>query len=221
WLFIFAVLASAALIFTSVFFIVSYSDLDAQDYINPIDLCNRLNAFTLPEHALHGFLTVLFLLGLQWSCIILNAPLVAYNINKIITNNWQHDATEIFRTLGGHKKEYFIKLAFYLISFFYYIYRCATCPVLSFISLRASLTIARGLQDDRSTHQGYVRVTAPQSKNADRQSFLSRRRPVDVQEKLRTWSRTRFSRAPRYKRLCPEIYRTNLCLCVSTRCVCV
>jgi hypothetical protein len=36
------------------------------------------------------------------------------------------DATEIFRTLDGHKKEAFIKLGFYLLSFFYYLYRYAT-----------------------------------------------------------------------------------------------
>jgi hypothetical protein len=34
-----------------------------------------------------------------------------------------YDATEIFRTLPGHKKESFIKLGFYLLSFFYYLYR--------------------------------------------------------------------------------------------------
>lgn len=34
-----------------------------------------------------------------------------------------YDATEIFRTLGGHKKETFFKLGFYLLSFFYYLYR--------------------------------------------------------------------------------------------------
>ena len=36
-----------------------------------------------------------------------------------------YDATEIFRTLSGHKKESFIKLGFYLLSFFYYLYRFA------------------------------------------------------------------------------------------------
>ena len=34
-----------------------------------------------------------------------------------------YDATEIFRSLGGHKQETFIKLGFYLLSFFYYLYR--------------------------------------------------------------------------------------------------
>jgi len=40
--------------------------------------------------------------------------------------NHMYDATEIFRTLSGHKKESFIKLGFYLISFFYYLYRCVS-----------------------------------------------------------------------------------------------
>ena len=34
-----------------------------------------------------------------------------------------YDATEIFRTLSGHKTEAFVKLGFYLLSFFYYLYR--------------------------------------------------------------------------------------------------
>lgn len=43
---------------------------------------------------------------------------------RVLNNNHMYDATEIFRTLGGHKKETFFKLAFYLLSFFYYLYRC-------------------------------------------------------------------------------------------------
>ncbi|KAJ3528827.1 hypothetical protein NM688_g7940 [Phlebia brevispora] len=39
-----------------------------------------------------------------------------------------YDATEIFRTLPKHKKEGFIKLGFYLLSFFYYLYRGEVQP---------------------------------------------------------------------------------------------
>jgi len=42
---------------------------------------------------------------------------------RIRNKNHMYDATEIFRTLSGHKKESFIKLGFYLLSFFYYLYR--------------------------------------------------------------------------------------------------
>jgi len=42
---------------------------------------------------------------------------------RIRNKNHMYDATEIFRSLSGHKKESFIKLGFYLLSFFYYLYR--------------------------------------------------------------------------------------------------
>ncbi len=78
----------------------------------------------------------------------MNLPLVAFNANKYATHsfyivsrlnlrarirnkNHMYDATEIFRTLGGHKKESFIKLGFYLLSFFYYLYRWVACPTAS------------------------------------------------------------------------------------------
>jgi len=44
-------------------------------------------------------------------------------ICRIVNKNHMLDATEIFRTLDGHKKEAFFKLGFYLLSFFYYLYR--------------------------------------------------------------------------------------------------
>lgn len=99
-----------------------FSDLEC-DYINPIDLCNKLNQFVLPENIAHAFLTLLFLLSGQWFAFLLNLPLMLYNINKIRNKIHMYDATEIFRTLSGHKKESFMKLGFYLLSFFYYLYR--------------------------------------------------------------------------------------------------
>ncbi|KAJ3737626.1 cornichon [Lentinula guzmanii] len=122
WLFLFAVLMAAALLFCMVFFIIMFSDLEC-DYINPIDLCNKLNQFVLPENTAHAFLTTLFLISGQWMAFLLNAPLLGFNANKIRNKNHMYDATEIFRTLPGHKKESFIKLGFYLLSFFYYLYR--------------------------------------------------------------------------------------------------
>lgn len=104
----------------------------------------------LPENIAHAFLSLLFLLSGQWTALILNLPLVGYNVNKSVVahlsiarfdyvflhamatfhpyrirnKNHMYDATEIFRSLSGHKKESFIKLGFYLLSFFYYLYRC-------------------------------------------------------------------------------------------------
>ena len=82
--------------------IIMFSDLEC-DYINPIDLCNKLNQvrpslsilhsrarpltpsqFVLPENIAHAFLALLFLISGQWIAFLLNAPLLAYNINKCV-----------------------------------------------------------------------------------------------------------------------------------------
>ncbi|KAI3661872.1 hypothetical protein MP638_005913 [Amoeboaphelidium occidentale] len=122
-LFLFAVFMAAVLLFAMVYFIIMFSDLEC-DFINPIDLCNKLNQFVLPEYGAHLFLTLIFLLSFsQWIAFLLNVPLVGFHIYKIINRRHMYDATEIFRTLGLHKKECFVKLGFYMLTFFYYLYR--------------------------------------------------------------------------------------------------
>lgn len=99
-----------------------YSDLES-DYINPIELCNKLNPWFIPEASVHIFLSALFLVNGFWFVFLLNLPLLAYNVNKFLSKNHLLDATEIFRTLSRHKKESFLKLAFHLVMFFFYLYR--------------------------------------------------------------------------------------------------
>lgn len=73
---------------------------------------------------MHGFLTFLFLINGYWLALILNLPLLAWNIKKcvwlvprtdacmrdanppdrIVENTHLLDATEIFRKLNVHKK---------------------------------------------------------------------------------------------------------------------
>eukprot|EP00128_Syssomonas_multiformis_P006205 Colp12_sorted_trinity150504_noHs@24251 len=121
-LFILAVIVAAVLLFGMVFFIIMFSDLEC-DYINPIDLCNKLNQFVLPEYIVHGVLTALFLLSNQWLPLLFNIPLAAFHAQKFLNKKHQYDATEIFKQLGKHKRDCLIKLGFYLLCFFYYLYR--------------------------------------------------------------------------------------------------
>ena len=58
------------------------NDLEGSDYINPIDLCNRLNTYIVPEAAVHAVLTILFLVNGYWIALVLNLPLLAYNAKK-------------------------------------------------------------------------------------------------------------------------------------------
>lgn len=52
-------------------------DLLTGDYLNPIDLCNKLNQFVLPEMIFHAAFTFLFLVCFQFFAFLLNLPLVA------------------------------------------------------------------------------------------------------------------------------------------------
>lgn len=51
-------------------------------------------------------------------------------LSRVTNNRHMYDATEIFRTLSVHKKECFIKLAFYLlVSFNRWTYHISFSPV--------------------------------------------------------------------------------------------
>ncbi|KAJ1812990.1 hypothetical protein LPJ75_003382 [Coemansia sp. RSA 2598] len=112
---------SGVLLFGAVYFVIMLTDLEC-DYINPIDLANNLNMYVMPEMVAHLFLFVMFLLLGEWMSMLLNLPLVGWNVVKVVNARQFYDATEVFRTLPKHKRENFVKVAFYLICFFYYLY---------------------------------------------------------------------------------------------------
>lgn len=122
YLFILAVVVNCINLFGQVHFTILYADLEA-DYINPIELCSKVNKLIVPEAALHAVLSLLMLLNGYWFVFLLNLPVFAYNVNKFYKKVQLLDATEIFRTLGKHKRESFLKLGFYLVMFFFYLYR--------------------------------------------------------------------------------------------------
>ncbi|KAG2203616.1 cornichon [Mucor mucedo] len=128
-LFLTSVVLAAILLFLMVFFVIMFSDLEC-DYINPIDLCNKLNQFVLPEMGLQAFLFFIFLVTGHWLQMLINLPILFINVRKVMNNTHMYDATEIFRTLSKHKKESFIKLGFYAITFFFYLY----CMIVALIA---------------------------------------------------------------------------------------
>ncbi|KAJ2598689.1 hypothetical protein GGF39_002544 [Coemansia sp. RSA 1721] len=121
FLYILALIMAGVLLFGAVYFVIMLTDLEC-DYINPIDLANNLNTYVMPEMVAHLFLFVMFLLLGEWMSMLLNLPLVGWNVVKVVNARQFYDATEVFRTLPKHKRENFVKVAFYLICFFYYLY---------------------------------------------------------------------------------------------------
>ena len=67
-------------------------------------------------------MTFLMLITLNVIAFLINLPLAAYHVYALQSKKYWLDPTNIFPTLGEHRRVCFIKLAFYLILFFYYLY---------------------------------------------------------------------------------------------------
>merc|ERR1711899_68458 len=126
--YIVALIVDAFLIFFAIFHIIAFDELKT-DYKNPIDQCNSLNPLVLPEYILHIFFNVLFLVAGEFFSLFLNVPLIGYHVHRyihrpVMSGPGLYDPTSIMNadTLNKCQREGWIKLAFYLLSFFYYLY---------------------------------------------------------------------------------------------------
>uniref|UniRef100_A0A8D2KND5 Protein cornichon homolog 4 n=1 Tax=Urocitellus parryii TaxID=9999 RepID=A0A8D2KND5_UROPR len=81
--FVFSLLDCCALIFLSVYFIITLSDLEC-DYINARSCCSKLNKWVIPELIGHTVVTVLMLVSLHWFIFLLNLPVATWNIYRFI-----------------------------------------------------------------------------------------------------------------------------------------
>lgn len=126
--YIVALILTAFLIFMAVFHVIAFDELKT-NYKNPIDQCNSLNPLVLPEYFIHILYNILFLSAGELLTFLLNLPLIMYHINRYRTRPVMsvpglYDPTSIMNAdqLSRAMKEGWIKLAFYLLSFFYYLY---------------------------------------------------------------------------------------------------
>ncbi|CAF1240982.1 unnamed protein product [Adineta ricciae] len=123
-----ALILTALLIFFAIWHIIAFDELK-NDHKNPIEQCKSLNPLIIPEYATHAFINLLFLLGGQWFTLFLNMPLIAFHINKfrnrpVMSGFGIYDPTSIMnaQALNSLQREGWIKLGFYVITFFYYLY---------------------------------------------------------------------------------------------------
>eukprot|EP01106_Pelomyxa_sp_JSP_P002606 TRINITY_DN1394_c0_g1_i1.p1 TRINITY_DN1394_c0_g1~~TRINITY_DN1394_c0_g1_i1.p1 ORF type:complete len:160 (-),score=51.69 TRINITY_DN1394_c0_g1_i1:60-482(-) len=123
----------SALIFFAVVALISYSDLES-DYINPIEMSKRLNAFVKPEWVVFGVMLAPFVLGLFLPEIIINLPLLLWFVHSYVKGEYKHNPTTAFRDLGYRRIVAFCKLGFFMLSFFFYLYRMVYFLVQDYIA---------------------------------------------------------------------------------------
>jgi len=126
--YIVALIMAAFLIFFAIYTIIAIDELKT-DYKNPIDQCNSLNNLVLPEYACHLSFNLLFIVAMQWGSLIWNVPLIAYHVHRyvnrpVMSGPGLYDPTTIMNAdeLSRSMREGWVKLGFYLVSFFYYLY---------------------------------------------------------------------------------------------------
>uniref|UniRef100_A0A7N8XMS0 Cornichon family AMPA receptor auxiliary protein 4 n=1 Tax=Mastacembelus armatus TaxID=205130 RepID=A0A7N8XMS0_9TELE len=128
--FILSLVDCCALIFLSVYFIITLSDLEC-DYINARACCSKLNKWVIPEMVGQCLSTMLMLVSMHWFIFLLNLPVAVWNIYRYVKvpmgNTGVFDPTEIHNRgqLKSHMKEAMIKLGYHLLCFFIYLYRWA------------------------------------------------------------------------------------------------
>uniref|UniRef100_A0A914DAA8 Protein cornichon n=1 Tax=Acrobeloides nanus TaxID=290746 RepID=A0A914DAA8_9BILA len=123
-----ALIAVAFCIFFAIYLVICIDELKT-DYKNPIEQCRSLNQLVLPEYVIQFVCFVLFVFSFQIFSIVWNAPLLAYHVYRymnrpVMSGPGIYDPTTIMNAdqLSKSAKEGWVKLGFYLISFFYYLY---------------------------------------------------------------------------------------------------
>ncbi|CAF0840950.1 unnamed protein product [Didymodactylos carnosus] len=109
--------------------IIVLSDLES-DLMNVRQCCEKLNRLFLPEAGLHLLLTILFLFNGNWFVFLLNVPMDLWSIYKYFMRQKSpgqlgyYDPLEINnnRKIKSHMQELLVRLAFYLIGFFVYLF---------------------------------------------------------------------------------------------------
>ncbi|KAH9415971.1 Protein cornichon 4 [Dermatophagoides pteronyssinus] len=127
-LFGFALLDTGALLFLSIYILITLSDLDC-DYLNPIQCCDKLNKWIIPELIAHGTNICLILLTSRWFLLAINLIMLFYLIYNFYislprSSMCFYDPSEIHvrGNLKTHIKISFIRMVFHLIHFFVYLY---------------------------------------------------------------------------------------------------
>ncbi|KAL2304096.1 hypothetical protein Nmel_009388 [Mimus melanotis] len=112
--------------FQSAFHIFGTKTVEKVKKIKRVKIALKL---VLPEYLIHAFFCVMFLCAAEWLTLGLNMPLLAYHIwrymsRPVMSGPGLYDPTTIMNAdiLAYCQKEGWCKLAFYLLSFFYYLY---------------------------------------------------------------------------------------------------
>ncbi|KAA8493925.1 ER-derived vesicles protein ERV14 [Porphyridium purpureum] len=110
----------AVLLFITVYTLILFSDL-LIDYINPLELCDRVNQLALPEFAVHALITCGLLVRYHYFFFVANLPLCVYHVRAYADRSCFLESNTVFAELPRRRKVTETKLAFYVCLFLLYV----------------------------------------------------------------------------------------------------
>ncbi|KAI3384001.1 hypothetical protein SNEBB_001791 [Seison nebaliae] len=127
-LYLILLLASLFFIFWMVYVLIAFDELKT-DFKSPVHHCNTLNPIIPFEYGGHLILTIILLFSGEFLSFFINLPLALIHIKRYrdrpVMRGWGiYDPSQIFEPAlqATEQKTHWIKLVFYLFSFFYYLY---------------------------------------------------------------------------------------------------
>jgi hypothetical protein len=118
----------AALMGICMFTLIKISDLE-NDFINPHDATNSINAWVYPEFGLQALLTALMVFSGRWLVGGLHLIVLAFNVRLVFLQQHRVDVTEVFREIPREKKLRMVKLGMYVLIFVIVIYKLVETAV--------------------------------------------------------------------------------------------
>ncbi|XP_065661501.1 protein cornichon homolog 4 isoform X2 [Hydra vulgaris] len=124
---IFVMADTAFLMFLSVYFIINLSDLEC-NYTNSGDGCRRLSKVVIPELIMVLLLCIVLVFFSCFGALIYILPMFVWLLYRILSKPRNHisfyDPAEIHNNnlLNYYLKESIVKLLYYLVGFFIFLY---------------------------------------------------------------------------------------------------
>lgn len=134
--------------------LICLSDLE-NDFINPYDLCTKLNRWVVPEYALQTAITCLVCLSLKYFIGSAELAMLVYLLKFWFSKQQYIDATDAFKQLPAQKRKRTIILVFHLACFVFITYRVIECALHSLLTPEGRVTAKKIFQEAAASLHGY------------------------------------------------------------------
>ncbi|KAI8467108.1 MAG: cornichon protein-domain-containing protein [Monoraphidium minutum] len=149
-----ALIMQSALLGRSMYAIMSLSDLE-NDFLNPYDLCSRLNRFVAVEYGVQGGLALILLLSGNWFTGACHLALLGYMVHLWAGGRVYVDTTDAFRQLPQQKRQKLVLLAAHTVLFMLVVYRLIEAAIHALLTPEGRAVTQRLLKEAVGSVHGY------------------------------------------------------------------